>query len=94
MAPPSRMQHARRRLRVARYSIGAVAVSAFAAFGFVVRDAHPATHSNATTAVSSTTNTASTAASNNDDSSSSFGGSAVISPAPQTVAPQVQSSGS
>jgi hypothetical protein len=85
MAPPSRMQLARRRLKVARYSIGAVALSAFAAFGFVVRDAHPATHSTATTAVApSTTN----------DSSTFFGGGASISPAPQTVAPQIQSSGS
>jgi hypothetical protein len=80
------MQLARRRLRVARYSIGAVAVSAFAAFGFVVRDAHPATHTTTTTAVASTAST--------DDSSTFFGGSASVSPAPQTVAPQVQSSGS
>jgi hypothetical protein len=80
------MQLARRRLRVARYSIGAVALSAFAAFGFVVRDAHPATHSTATTATASSTAT--------DNSATFFGGSASISPAPQTVAPQLQSSGS
>jgi hypothetical protein len=82
------MQLARRRLKVARYSISAVALSAFAAFGFVVRDAHPAT-TNATTAVASSTSTSST-----DNSSTFFGGSASISPAPQTVAPQIQSSGS
>jgi len=86
MATPSRMQLARRRLKVARYSIGAVALSAFAAFGLVVRDAHPATHSTATTAVAPSTT--------NNDSSTFFGGSASISPAPQTVAPQTQSSGS
>jgi hypothetical protein len=80
------MQLARRRLRVARYSIGAVALSAFAAFGFVVRDAHPATHSTATTAAASSTAT--------DNSATFFGGSAAISPAPQTFTPQVQSSGS
>jgi hypothetical protein len=87
MATPSRLQLARRRLRIARYSIGAATLSAFAAFGafgFAVRDAHPATH---TTATTSTTTSS-------DDSSTYFGGSASISPAPQTVAPQVQSSGS
>jgi hypothetical protein len=87
MASPSRLQLARRRLKVARYSISAVALSAFAAFGVVARDAHPATHTNATTAVSSST-------SSTDNSSTFFGGSASISPAPQTVAPQLQSSGS
>jgi hypothetical protein len=86
MATPSRMQLARRRLRAARYSIGAVAVSAFAIFGFVARDAHPATHSTTSTAVAPSTA--------NNDSSTFFGGSASISPAPQTVAPQIQSSGS
>ena len=84
------MQLARRRLKVARYSIGAVALSAFAGFGFVVRDAHPATQANASAAVASTTSTSSTTS----DDSTFFGGSAAISPAPQTVAPQVQSSGS
>jgi hypothetical protein len=84
------MQLARRRLKVARYSIGAVALSAFAAFGFVVRDAHPATHTKA-----STNTTSSAAASTSDaNSSTSFGGSAVLSPAPQTVVPQAQSTGS
>jgi hypothetical protein len=84
MATPSRLQLARRRLRIARYSIGAATLTAFGAFGFAVRDAHPATH---TTATTSTTTSS-------DDSSTYFGGSASISPAPQTVAPQVQSSGS
>jgi hypothetical protein len=78
------MQIARRRLRVARYSISAVAVTAFGALGFVVRDAHPATHTS-TTAVTAV----STA-----DSATTFGGSASIGPAPQFAAPQVQSSGS
>ena len=87
MATPSRLQLVRRRLRVARYSIGAAALTAFAAFGVAVRDAHPATHSSTSPA------TAGTATSSSDDSST-FGGSAVISPAPQMVAPQVQSSGS
>ena len=81
------MQLARRRLRVARYSIGAVAVTAFAAFGLAVRAAHPATHTG--TATSSAAASASTAS-----SSTTFGGSAVISPATQASAPTVQSSGS
>jgi hypothetical protein len=89
MATPSRMQLARRRLRVTRYTIGAATLTAFAAFGFAVRDAHPATHTSASTSTSSAAASASTA-----DSSTTFGGSAVISPAPQTAAPQVQSSGS
>ena len=90
MATPSRMQLARRRLEIARYAIGAVALSAFAAFGFVVRDAHPATHSNAATAVTSSTSTSSSTG----DSSTFFGRGASISPAPQTSTPPVQSSGS
>lgn len=85
MAPPSRMQLARRRLKVARYSIGAVAVTAFAAFGLAVRAAHPATHTGPATVATATAST---------DSSTSFGGSASISPAPQASAPTVQSSGS
>jgi hypothetical protein len=87
MATPSRLQLARRRLRIARYSIGAATLTAFAAFGFAVRDAHPATHTSTSTATASTANSS-------DDSSTTFGGSAAISPAPQTVTPQVQSSGS
>jgi hypothetical protein len=80
------MQLARRRLRVARYSIGAVAVTAFAALGFAVADAHPATHTKASAGAAAAASTA--------NSSTDVGGSAVISPAPQYVAPQVQSSGS
>jgi hypothetical protein len=87
MATPSRLQLARRRLRIARYSIGAATLTAFAAFGFAVRDAHPATHTSTSTATTSTPTSS-------DDSATTFGGSASISPAPQTVAPQVQSSGS
>ncbi|HEX4679361.1 MAG TPA: hypothetical protein VH210_09220 [Gaiellaceae bacterium] len=86
MAPSSRIQTARRRLRVARYSIGAVAVTAFGAFGFAVRDAHPATKTG-TPAVTATSPSIA-------DSATTFGGSASISPAPQFAAPQVQSSGS
>ena len=79
------MALARRRLRVARYSIGAATITAFAAFGLAVRDAHPATH----TSSASASTTASSAA-----SSIFGGGSAAISPAPQASAPLVQSGGS
>jgi hypothetical protein len=89
MAAPSRLQLARRRLRVARYSISAVALGAFGAFAVAVRDAHPATHTKASTATSSAAASASAA-----DSDDAFGNGAAISPAPQTLAPQVQSSGS
>ena len=84
MAPPTRIQTARRRLQVARYSIGATALAAFAAFGFAVRDAHPATKAPSSAAAS--TNVA--------GSSTTFSGSASISPAPQSFAPSIQSSGS
>jgi hypothetical protein len=87
MAQTSRMQLARRRLRVARYSIGAAALTAFAAFGIAVRNAHPATHTGSAASSATATST----------SSQSFdfgGGSSSISPSPQAVAPQVQSSGS
>jgi len=80
------MQLARRRLKVARYSIGAVAVTTFAAFGIAVRAAHPATHTGTAAVATATAST--------DNSSTSFGGSASISPAPQTSTPTVQSSGS
>jgi hypothetical protein len=79
------MALARRRVRVARYSIGAAAITAFAAFGLAVRDAHPATH----TSSAGATTTAANAASSTFD-----GGSAAISPAPQASAPLVQSGGS
>lgn len=80
------MQLARRRLRVARYSIGAVAITAFAAFGFAVRSAHPATSAKAPSSSAASVSTL--------NSSTDFGGGAVISPAPQTSAPTIQSSGS
>jgi hypothetical protein len=85
MAPPTRLQLARRRLRVARYSIGAVALTAFAAFGVAVRAAHPATH---------TTGSSASASTSTADSATSFGGSAAIAPAPQYAAPTIQSGGS
>ena len=43
MEPSSRIAKARRRVRAARYLIGALAVAGFAVFGAAARDAHPAT---------------------------------------------------
>jgi hypothetical protein len=60
----TRMEHAKRRLRVARYAITAVAVSAFAAFGIAAKASHPATHHS-----SSTSNTTT---GESDDSNSTF----------------------
>lgn len=96
MTKPSRIELARRRLTVVRYSVGITAAAAFAVFAFAARAAHPGT---------STGNAASTARSNatasSDDpygdveSSDSFGGfgSSSVSPS-YGSAPSVQSGGS
>jgi hypothetical protein len=83
------MELARRRLRVARYSIGAVTLGAFAAFGFAVRDAHPATHAGTPSSTGSSSIPASQSSTTFD-----YGGSAAISPAPAQTAPTIQSDGS
>jgi hypothetical protein len=87
--PESRIEAARRRLRVARYSIGAAAAAAFALFGVAVRDAHPATHSGSTVASTSAT----TAQSQAQEDSFSYDGGASIAPSSSNT-PTVQSSGS
>jgi hypothetical protein len=81
------MQLARRRLRLARYSIGAAAIGAFATFGLAVRAAHPATRTGSAPVANAAT-------SSSDDAASAFGGGGVISPATQATPPAVQSSGS
>ncbi len=43
------MEHAKRRLRIARYTIAAAAIGGFAAFGVAARVSHPATHNRAST---------------------------------------------
>src|SRR3954468_1621245 len=45
MAQPSRIEIARRRLKVVRYSVGVTAAAAFAVFAFAARAAHPGTSS-------------------------------------------------
>jgi hypothetical protein len=81
MESSSRIAKARRRVRAARYVIGALAVAGFAVFGAAARDAHPATHR----AVQASDDTQS-------DDSFSFG-NASLSDSGSAV-PQIQSSGS
>jgi hypothetical protein len=88
----SRIEAARRRVRIARYSIGGLAATAFALVGFAVRDAHPATQSSTTANRSSS----SAAVSSDDEQESTFGfgGGGSISPAPSSAVPSVRSGGS
>lgn len=88
----SRIEAARRRLRIARYSIGAVAAAAFALFGLAVRDAHPATHDSGT--AGATSNVSSDDGTFEDDNSFSFDGGGSIGSADSFSAPSIQSGGS
>jgi hypothetical protein len=49
----TRIEAARRRLRIARYAIGVTAAAAFAGFAAVARTSHPATHAATTPATAS-----------------------------------------
>jgi hypothetical protein len=88
-ANESRIEAARRRVRVARYSIGAVAATAFALVGFAVRDAHPATQTNSQSAVTSDDRSGEI-----ETESFDFGGGGSISPSSSFDTPSVQSGGS
>ena len=90
--PESRIAAARRRLRIARYSIGAAAATAFALFGVAARDAHPATHTASTVASTGATSTAATTQEPQEDSFSYDGGASIAPSSSNT--PAVQSSGS
>ncbi len=81
MEPSSRIAKARRRVRAARYVLGAVAVAGFAVFGAAARDAHPATHHAVQTSDDS-----------QSDDSFSFGNASLGDSG--TAVPQIQSSGS
>ena len=81
MEPSSRIAKARRRVRAARYVIGALAVAGFAVFGAAARDAHPATH-----------HAVQTAAESQSDDSFSFGSGSLGDSG--SAVPQIQSSGS
>ena len=85
--PESRIEAARRRVRIARYSIGAVAAAAFGLLGIAARDAHPATHTGSTVASTTATNQES------QEDSFSYDGGASIAPSSSST-PAVQSSGS
>jgi hypothetical protein len=87
MDAPSRLERARRQLRVARYSLGAAAVAGFALFGVAARAAHPGTSTPAPTASTAT-------ASDDDQQSTStfdFGDGSI---GPSNSAPSIQSGGS
>ena len=87
----SRIEAARRNVKVARGAIGVAALSLLAIFGAAARSAHPATHSRSQSQSSSNSVTAS-----QDDSSSFFGydgGSSSIGPS-GSAAPSIQSGGS
>jgi hypothetical protein len=86
-ARPSRLQRARSQLRVARYTIAAVAVTGFAFFALIARAAHPGKSSSASSASTSTSTS-------DDQAAQSFDfGNGSISPSPNN-APSVQSGGS
>ena len=81
MDPSSRIAKARRRVRAARYVIGALAVAGFAVIGAAARDAHPATHHAVQTSDASQAS-----------GSFSFGNGSLGDSG--SAAPQIQSSGS
>ena len=83
MESSSRIAEARRRVKLARYVLGAGAVAGLAVFGAAARDAHPATHQ-----------VIQPSSSESDESSSTFslGGSSLGGAG--SSAPQVQSGGS
>jgi len=86
MEAPTRIETARRQLRVARYSLGAAAVAGFAVFALVARAAHPGT--------STTTQAPSTATYEGDSQSAptfDFGNGSI---GPSNSVPSVQSGGS
>jgi hypothetical protein len=85
----SRMELARRRIRIARYSIGALATAAFAMVGVAARSSHPAT-THARTPSSVTRNVT---ADDSQDDGFSFDGGGFISPSTSDN-PTIQSGGS
>ena len=91
MRQPSRIEEARRRLRRARFGIGAAATAGFALFVFAARATHPGTSAASHVA----TVTQQTSSSDDDETSDSFGfdfGSGSIGPS--IGGPSVQSGAS
>ena len=96
MSQPSRIEIARRRIRLARYAAGVLAAAAFATFAVAARNAHPGTAPSAGATQSGDTASAVTPSDdyNDDQSSDGFGfGSSSVSPS-YGEAPSVQSGGS
>ncbi|MFL5952803.1 MAG: hypothetical protein ACJ76I_01675 [Gaiellaceae bacterium] len=85
-APSSRLATARRRLRVARYGIAALAAAGFAGGIAAARASHAAVHH--------TTASSQAVQSDQSDQSGSFGFGSGSYIAPATSAPAVQSGGS
>jgi hypothetical protein len=86
----SRIEIARRRLRIARISLGTLAAAGFAVFAFAARAAHPGTSEPATDADTQIT----AVTSDDDEYGDDFGfGSSSISPSYGDV-PSAQSGGS
>ena len=86
----SRMETARRRIRIARYSIGALATAAFAVVGIAARSSHPAT-----TQARSASNAVSRTVRSDDSQADGFSleGGGFISPSTSDT-PTIQSGGS
>src|SRR5262249_53270694 len=89
-ANESRMELARRRIRIARYSIGALATAVFAMVGVAARSSHPATAHARTSSSSATRNVN---AADSQEEGFSFDGGGFISPSTSDT-PTIQSGGS
>jgi hypothetical protein len=87
MPAESRIEAARRRVRFARYSIGALATAAFGLIGLAAREAHPATHGSGSAAVRNVTQR------QQGDDSFSFDGGGFIAPSTSST-PSIESGGS
>ena len=90
----TRIEAARRTIRVARYAIGAVVAAAFAGLGVAARVAHPGAHSHGTTAQAVSAGQLQPPQSFQEAEQSFQSGGASIAPSSPSVAPAVQSSGS
>lgn len=87
----SRIEAARRNVKIARGAIGVAALSLLAVFGAAARSSHPGTHSRSQSQSSSS----SVATASEDDSSGFFGYDDGSSIGPSgSAAPSVQSGGS
>jgi Na+/H+-dicarboxylate symporter len=89
MSRPSRMESARRRVRITRYAIGVVAAGALAGGAVVARAAHPGTHGQHSTSAQAAIPSESSSL-----QAAAGGSSSSVSPAPAASQPVVQSSGS